>query len=167
MISFNWNPVSGAATVNASYWAPCLDILFSSGSTLQVKDRYWSKNPTKPYQFMLIIAQTFCSLGNSPIHHYIKLRRWIASLSAAWRLEHRYKTRCCNDVDKASIVVIAVMTKESFSSPLTTFSRQSAWLVYRIWYISWFMKKTDHKVSLLYPSSPYLVWCDVAVNVLR
>jgi len=44
--SFNRRPVSQAATVIASYWAPCLDILVLLMIHTPVKDRYWSKHPT-------------------------------------------------------------------------------------------------------------------------
>jgi hypothetical protein len=50
-------------------------------------------------------------------------------------------------------MVIAVMTKETLSSLLTTFSRWCVWLLQRIWYyISWFTKKADPKVTLFYPA---------------
>jgi len=44
--SFNGRPVSRAATVIASYWAPCLYILVLIMIHAPVKDRYWSKHPT-------------------------------------------------------------------------------------------------------------------------
>jgi len=44
--SFNGRPVSQAATVIASYWAPCLYIAVLLMIHTPVKDCYWSKHPT-------------------------------------------------------------------------------------------------------------------------
>jgi len=44
--SFNRRPVSRAATVIASYLAPCLYILVLLMIHAPVKDHYWSKHPT-------------------------------------------------------------------------------------------------------------------------
>ena len=53
-------------------------------------------------------------------------------LSAVQRLECRYNSQWCST---RPMVVNAVMTKETFSSLLTTFSRQCAWLLCGIWYV--------------------------------
>jgi len=44
--SFNRRSASQAATLIASYWAPCLYILVLLMIHTPVKDRYWSKHPT-------------------------------------------------------------------------------------------------------------------------
>jgi len=44
--SFNGRPVSLAATVIASHWAPCLYILVLFMIHTPIKDHYWSKHPT-------------------------------------------------------------------------------------------------------------------------
>jgi len=43
--SFNRRPVSWAATVLASYWALCLNIIILHSIHPPVKDRYWSNHP--------------------------------------------------------------------------------------------------------------------------
>jgi len=65
--SFNMRPVSWAATVIASFWAPWVKFVVSSGST------YWSlivtdKNLLPAYQFLTMIEWAYSQLGNLPIH---------------------------------------------------------------------------------------------------
>ena len=43
--SFNRRPVSRAATVLASYWAPCLNIIVLFRIHAPVKNHYWSNHP--------------------------------------------------------------------------------------------------------------------------
>jgi len=43
--SFYRRPVSRAATVIASYWTPCLNIIVLFRIHATLKDRYWSNNP--------------------------------------------------------------------------------------------------------------------------
>jgi len=53
------------------------------------------------------------------------------------------------------IVMIALITKETFSSLLKIFSRCCTWLVCGIWYISRSKKKTDRKVTLFHTSPAF------------
>jgi len=80
--SFNKRPVSPAATSDAFYWAFCLTILFSSGSTLQ--SRIVTEATMLPAcQFLMSIAWAYSNQGNSPIDciqtsylHYQLLGGW-------------------------------------------------------------------------------------------
>jgi len=91
----------------------------------------------------------------------------LSSLSAAQRLTRRVKLTTPQWCSIRPMVVIAVMTKENFTSLLTIFSRRCAWSLCRIWYIhpGWWRKLI---ISWLYYNPPpHLARCDAAVNVIH
>ena len=62
-----WSLVSRAATVIASFWTPCVQLVVFSGSTHR-STIVTEENIIPTYQFSMIIEQAYSQLGNLCIH---------------------------------------------------------------------------------------------------
>jgi len=122
-------PVSWAATVLASYWAPPWTIIGLIRIHAPVTHRYWSN-----YRICF-----WWSLGGDPgrqkAHRSIVSRRSTFIISCSEAQSDGYLTMP-QWRSIRPIVVFAVLTAVSFSSLVTTLRRWCAWLLCGIWYIS-------------------------------
>lgn len=94
----------------------------------------------------------------------------LPSLSVVQRLKCRCISQCPHDTVSGrlrwlqQVLMTSIYCKLQWwqinTSVLTSFRKRFAWLLYMIWYISRFMKKTDYKVTFLNPSPAlYRVRC--------
>jgi len=118
----NRRPGSWAVTVIASYWAPCPNIFVLLRIHAPVNDCYWSNQPTSPS-----VLEDICA--GIQLARELTLCLWeddLPSLADAWRLKCMVKLTKSQGCMLKSIVVIAVMTTDTFCSLPTIFRRRCA-----------------------------------------